>query len=103
MIPDACSVNFVVCDFSKTFIINVFPLNMSTDFILIIFSILSSLLILTFISADESPKILIWCLCCLIKKDPQNSRESKLNSWTRVSVQKPCTALNSIDYLKVLL
>uniref|UniRef100_A0A8B9X383 Fanconi anemia group C protein homolog n=1 Tax=Bos mutus grunniens TaxID=30521 RepID=A0A8B9X383_BOSMU len=32
---------------------------------------------------DESPKILIWCLCCLIKKDPQNSRESKLNSWTR--------------------
>ncbi|KAI4573966.1 hypothetical protein MJT46_019521, partial [Ovis ammon polii x Ovis aries] len=41
------------------------------------------LLILTFISADESLKILIWCLCCLIKKDPQNSRESKLNSWTR--------------------
>ncbi|KAB0351785.1 hypothetical protein FD754_016642 [Muntiacus muntjak] len=32
---------------------------------------------------DESPKILIWCLCCLIKKDPQNSRESKLNSWTQ--------------------
>ncbi|XP_043783096.1 Fanconi anemia group C protein isoform X1 [Cervus elaphus] len=32
---------------------------------------------------DESPKILVWCLCCLIKKDPQNSRESKLNSWTR--------------------
>lgn len=32
---------------------------------------------------DESLKILIWCLCCLIKKDPQNSRESKLNSWTR--------------------
>lgn len=52
---------------------------------------------------DESPKILIWCLCCLIKKDPQNSRESKLNSWTRVSVQKPCTALNSTDYLKMLL
>ncbi|XP_059957932.1 Fanconi anemia group C protein isoform X1 [Mesoplodon densirostris] len=33
---------------------------------------------------DESQKILIWCLCCLIKKDPQNSGESKLNSWTRV-------------------
>ncbi|XP_030615318.1 Fanconi anemia group C protein isoform X4 [Delphinapterus leucas] len=32
---------------------------------------------------DESQKILIWCLCCLIKKDPQNSGESKLNSWTR--------------------
>ena len=39
MILDACSVNLVVCDFSKTFIINVFPLNiMFTDFILIIFS-----------------------------------------------------------------
>ncbi|XP_026949954.1 Fanconi anemia group C protein [Sagmatias obliquidens] len=32
---------------------------------------------------DESQKILIWCLCCLFKKDPQNSGESKLNSWTR--------------------
>uniref|UniRef100_A0A8C3YGJ4 Fanconi anemia group C protein homolog n=1 Tax=Catagonus wagneri TaxID=51154 RepID=A0A8C3YGJ4_9CETA len=32
---------------------------------------------------DESQKILIWCLCCLINKDPQNSGESKLNSWTR--------------------
>ncbi|XP_016062134.1 PREDICTED: Fanconi anemia group C protein isoform X2 [Miniopterus natalensis] len=33
---------------------------------------------------DESQKILIWCLCCLINKEPQNSGESKLNSWTRV-------------------
>ncbi|XP_057404917.1 Fanconi anemia group C protein isoform X2 [Balaenoptera acutorostrata] len=32
---------------------------------------------------DESQKILIWCLCCLIKKDPQNSGESKINSWTQ--------------------
>lgn len=32
---------------------------------------------------DESQKILIWCLCCLINKDPRNSGESKLNSWTR--------------------
>ncbi|XP_058997658.1 Fanconi anemia group C protein [Mustela lutreola] len=32
---------------------------------------------------DESQKILIWCLCCLINKEPQNSEESKLNSWTR--------------------
>ncbi|XP_019524343.1 PREDICTED: Fanconi anemia group C protein isoform X1 [Hipposideros armiger] len=32
---------------------------------------------------DESQKILIWCLCCLINKEPQNSGESKLNSWTR--------------------
>ncbi|XP_064346180.1 Fanconi anemia group C protein isoform X2 [Camelus dromedarius] len=32
---------------------------------------------------DESQKILIWCLCCLINKDPQNSGESQLNSWTR--------------------
>ncbi|XP_003407413.1 Fanconi anemia group C protein [Loxodonta africana] len=32
---------------------------------------------------DESQKILIWCLCCLIKKEPQNSGESKLNSWIR--------------------
>ncbi|XP_030775596.1 Fanconi anemia group C protein isoform X2 [Rhinopithecus roxellana] len=30
---------------------------------------------------DESQKILIWCLCCLINKEPQNSRQSKLNSW----------------------
>uniref|UniRef100_A0A9L0J4K4 FA complementation group C n=1 Tax=Equus asinus TaxID=9793 RepID=A0A9L0J4K4_EQUAS len=33
---------------------------------------------------DESQKILIWCLCCLINKEPQNSGDSKLNSWTRV-------------------
>ncbi|XP_073908674.1 Fanconi anemia group C protein isoform X3 [Castor canadensis] len=33
---------------------------------------------------DESQKILIWCLCCLINKEPQNSGESELNSWTRV-------------------
>ncbi|KAM7094227.1 Fanconi anemia group C protein isoform 2-T9 [Molossus nigricans] len=32
---------------------------------------------------DESQKILIWCLCCLINKEPQNSGESILNSWTR--------------------
>ncbi|XP_034502564.1 Fanconi anemia group C protein isoform X2 [Ailuropoda melanoleuca] len=32
---------------------------------------------------DESQKILIWCLCCLINKEPQNSEELKLNSWTR--------------------
>ncbi|XP_066113521.1 Fanconi anemia group C protein isoform X1 [Saccopteryx bilineata] len=32
---------------------------------------------------DESQKILIWCLCCLINKKPQNSGELKLNSWTR--------------------
>ncbi|XP_058513344.1 Fanconi anemia group C protein [Ochotona princeps] len=31
---------------------------------------------------DESQKILIWCLCCLINKDPRNSGESKLSSWT---------------------
>ncbi|KAF5912644.1 hypothetical protein HPG69_007633 [Diceros bicornis minor] len=32
---------------------------------------------------DESQKILIWCLCCLINKEPRNSGDSKLNSWTR--------------------
>ncbi|XP_036074077.1 Fanconi anemia group C protein isoform X3 [Rousettus aegyptiacus] len=32
---------------------------------------------------DESQKILIWCLRCLINKEPQNSGELKLNSWTR--------------------
>ncbi|XP_007539933.1 Fanconi anemia group C protein [Erinaceus europaeus] len=32
---------------------------------------------------DESQKILIWCLCCLITKEPLNSAESKLNFWTR--------------------
>ncbi|GAB5579762.1 Fanconi anemia group C protein isoform X1 [Prionailurus iriomotensis] len=31
----------------------------------------------------ESQKILLWCLCCLINKEPQNSEELKLNSWTR--------------------
>ncbi|EHB04957.1 Fanconi anemia group C protein [Heterocephalus glaber] len=30
---------------------------------------------------DESQKFLIWCLCCLINKEPQNSGDSKLNSW----------------------
>nr|XP_012317366.1 Fanconi anemia group C protein isoform X1 [Aotus nancymaae]XP_012317367.1 Fanconi anemia group C protein isoform X1 [Aotus nancymaae]XP_012317369.1 Fanconi anemia group C protein isoform X1 [Aotus nancymaae]XP_012317370.1 Fanconi anemia group C protein isoform X1 [Aotus nancymaae]XP_012317372.1 Fanconi anemia group C protein isoform X1 [Aotus nancymaae] len=30
---------------------------------------------------DESQKILIWCLCCLINKEPQNSGQSKLNYW----------------------
>ncbi|XP_074186349.1 Fanconi anemia group C protein isoform X4 [Rhinolophus sinicus] len=34
---------------------------------------------------DESQKFLIWCLCCLINKEPQNSGESKLNSWIRDS------------------
>jgi len=45
---------------------------------------------------DESQKILIWCLCCLINKEPQNSEESKLNSWTRVRVNLAlhCFALN---------
>ncbi|XP_048186993.1 Fanconi anemia group C protein isoform X2 [Perognathus longimembris pacificus] len=32
---------------------------------------------------DESQKCLIWCLCCLIKKEPQNSGESELNFWIR--------------------
>ncbi|XP_015450272.1 Fanconi anemia group C protein isoform X4 [Pteropus alecto] len=32
---------------------------------------------------DESQKFLIWCLCCLINKEPQNSGELRLNSWTR--------------------
>ncbi|XP_054982743.1 Fanconi anemia group C protein [Sorex araneus] len=32
---------------------------------------------------DESQKILIWCLCSLINKEPLDSAESKLNSWTR--------------------
>ncbi|XP_040844804.1 Fanconi anemia group C protein [Ochotona curzoniae] len=31
---------------------------------------------------DESQKVLIWCLCCLINKEPRDSGESKLNSWT---------------------
>ncbi|XP_017650357.1 Fanconi anemia group C protein isoform X2 [Nannospalax galili] len=30
---------------------------------------------------DESQKILIWCLCCLINKVPQNSGESEPNFW----------------------
>ncbi|XP_006867731.1 PREDICTED: Fanconi anemia group C protein [Chrysochloris asiatica] len=32
---------------------------------------------------DESQKILLWCLCCLINKEPQNSGQSKFNSWIR--------------------
>ncbi|XP_054545327.1 Fanconi anemia group C protein isoform X2 [Talpa occidentalis] len=32
---------------------------------------------------DESQKILIWCLCCLVNKEPQNSAELKLNSGTQ--------------------
>ncbi|KAM6160516.1 LOW QUALITY PROTEIN: Fanconi anemia group C protein [Erethizon dorsatum] len=32
---------------------------------------------------DESQKFLMWCLCCLINKEPQNSGDSKLNSWIR--------------------
>ncbi|XP_045145356.1 Fanconi anemia group C protein [Echinops telfairi] len=30
---------------------------------------------------DETPKILIWCLYCLMNKEPQNSGETKYNSW----------------------
>ncbi|XP_037653429.1 Fanconi anemia group C protein isoform X2 [Choloepus didactylus] len=30
---------------------------------------------------DESQKIVVWCLCCLINKEPRNSGELKLNSW----------------------
>ncbi|XP_058157540.1 Fanconi anemia group C protein [Dasypus novemcinctus] len=30
---------------------------------------------------DESQKIVVWCLCCLINKEPQSSRELKINSW----------------------
>nr|XP_024642564.1 Fanconi anemia group C protein isoform X3 [Macaca nemestrina] len=36
-----------------------------------------------YMKLDESQKILIWCLCCLINKEPQNSRQSKLNSWVQ--------------------
>nr|XP_027811632.1 Fanconi anemia group C protein isoform X2 [Marmota flaviventris] len=32
---------------------------------------------------DESQKIVIWCLCSLINKEPQSSAESRLNSWVR--------------------
>ncbi|XP_058441125.1 Fanconi anemia group C protein isoform X1 [Marmota monax] len=32
---------------------------------------------------DESQKIVIWCLCSLINKEPQSSTESRLNSWVR--------------------
>ncbi|XP_077886661.1 Fanconi anemia group C protein isoform X3 [Ictidomys tridecemlineatus] len=32
---------------------------------------------------DESQKIVIWCLCCLINKEPQSSAETRLNSWVR--------------------
>nr|XP_004656916.1 Fanconi anemia group C protein isoform X1 [Jaculus jaculus]XP_044999789.1 Fanconi anemia group C protein isoform X1 [Jaculus jaculus]XP_044999790.1 Fanconi anemia group C protein isoform X1 [Jaculus jaculus]XP_044999791.1 Fanconi anemia group C protein isoform X1 [Jaculus jaculus] len=32
---------------------------------------------------DESQKFLMWCLCCLIKKEPQNSGESERNFWVR--------------------
>ncbi|XP_076429656.1 Fanconi anemia group C protein isoform X4 [Peromyscus maniculatus bairdii] len=32
---------------------------------------------------DESQKILIWCLCCLLNKEPRTSGESELNSWIR--------------------
>ncbi|KAM5227758.1 Fanconi anemia group C protein [Ctenodactylus gundi] len=30
---------------------------------------------------DESQKILVWCLCCLINKEPQDSGNSKLHFW----------------------
>ncbi|XP_006517150.1 Fanconi anemia group C protein homolog isoform X3 [Mus musculus] len=32
---------------------------------------------------DESQKIVIWCLCCLMNKEPRTSAESGLNSWIR--------------------
>ncbi|XP_036760262.2 Fanconi anemia group C protein [Manis pentadactyla] len=32
---------------------------------------------------DESQQILMWCLCCLMSKEPQDSGEPRLNSWTR--------------------
>uniref|UniRef100_A0A8D2B136 Fanconi anemia group C protein homolog n=1 Tax=Sciurus vulgaris TaxID=55149 RepID=A0A8D2B136_SCIVU len=32
---------------------------------------------------DESQKIVIWCLCCLINKEPQSTAESRLNSWVQ--------------------
>uniref|UniRef100_A0A8C6H656 Fanconi anemia group C protein homolog n=1 Tax=Mus spicilegus TaxID=10103 RepID=A0A8C6H656_MUSSI len=32
---------------------------------------------------DESQKIVIWCLCCLVNKEPRTSAESGLNSWIR--------------------
>ncbi|XP_048656300.1 Fanconi anemia group C protein isoform X2 [Marmota marmota marmota] len=35
------------------------------------------------ICRDESQKIVIWCLCSLINKEPQSSAESRLNSWVR--------------------
>nr|XP_012603644.1 Fanconi anemia group C protein isoform X2 [Microcebus murinus] len=41
----------------------------------------SFILAYVFLFVDESQKILICCLCCLINKEPQNSEESKLNSW----------------------
>nr|XP_045360556.1 Fanconi anemia group C protein isoform X3 [Camelus bactrianus] len=44
---------------------------------------------------DESQKILIWCLCCLINKDPQNSGESQLNSWTRGLLSRILAAFRS--------
>lgn len=30
---------------------------------------------------DQSQKIVIWCLCCLMKKESRTSTESGLNSW----------------------
>ncbi|XP_040612066.1 Fanconi anemia group C protein isoform X2 [Mesocricetus auratus] len=32
---------------------------------------------------DESQKFIIWCLCCLMNKEPQTPGESQLNSWIR--------------------
>ncbi|XP_027265462.1 Fanconi anemia group C protein isoform X2 [Cricetulus griseus] len=32
---------------------------------------------------DESQKYLIWCLCCLMNKEPRTPGESELNSWIR--------------------
>ncbi|XP_051007101.1 Fanconi anemia group C protein [Acomys russatus] len=30
---------------------------------------------------DESQKILVWCFCCLVNKEPRTAGESELNSW----------------------
>nr|XP_021498918.1 Fanconi anemia group C protein homolog [Meriones unguiculatus] len=37
---------------------------------------------------DESQKILIWCLCCLMNKVPRTPGESELNSWIRVFAER---------------
>lgn len=42
----------------------------------------------------ESQIILIWCLCCLINKEPQNSGESKLNSLARSLLSRILSAIS---------